>query len=120
MTEHVETLDRKAAYQIAMKNLECTWNNPWSLRGEYPDRFFHYGEDGRGLILSHGLVYISSECAEDIRAVDGSIRIGEGLFLEDPKFRYLNGKLPQEAIGDVIDFTSEVHNMIKKHGEQVS
>jgi len=120
MSEQAEVLDGKVAYQVAMKNLEATRSYPWPLPTEYPDRYFYYGEEGRGLILSHGLVYVSSTEAEDVRAVDGPIKIGTHLYLENPKFRSLHGELPQLAIGDIIDLTAQVKATIEAHRNQVS
>ncbi len=108
-----ELEERRAAYEQAMQNLRYTCAAPFT-QDQYPDRYFHYGEGGRGLILSHGLVYVSSEAAEEIRAVDGPIVVGKSLYLEDPKFRPLHGALPYDAMVDVIKFTRTVRDHARR------
>lgn len=103
----VNELEGRFAYDQAMQNLKPTWDRPFTPR-QYPGRYFHYGEDGRGLVLSHGLVYVSSDSAEEIRAIDGPIVIGKGLYLESPQFRILDGVLSPDAIVDVVSFTRQV------------
>lgn len=118
MVEFIETMDGKTAYKIAMENLKTTCYFPWFLAEDFPDRYFHYGEGGRGLILSHHLVYVSSECAEDIREVDGPPIKDSDNYLKKPKFKWLYGKLPSDAIKDVLEFTTEVKQKTQAHQQQ--
>lgn len=96
-----------------MENLEPTRSFPWYLKTDYPDRYFHYGDEGRGIILSHGLVYVSAESAEGIYAVEGPIVIDEHLHLDEAKFKNLDGELPEDVIQEIIVFTEEIGNKTK-------
>jgi hypothetical protein len=104
-----ETLRGNSAYQAAMDNLRATWSFPFTPE-EYPGRYFHYGEGGRGLILSGNLVYVSSEEAEDIRAIDGEIKIGTDLYLVNPHFKSIRGVIPPEVIDEVVAFSKQVRD----------
>jgi len=72
---------------------------------------FNYGEDGYGILLPHNLVYISSECAEDIRELvfDGQIKIDERGWLPDGvKWKSIDGKIPEIARNDILNIAHGV------------
>lgn len=109
MKEQVaEVMNGSQAYSVVMENLESTWNFPRELQASYPKKYFHHSEDGRGLVLPHNLVYVSSSATEEIRLVDGPIEINSELFLTEPKFKSVGGQIPEKAMKDVIRFTEEV------------
>jgi hypothetical protein len=108
-----ERMDGSKAYRVAMKNLESTWSYPGVLKELYPNRYFDY-ETGWGLVLPHGLVHISTETAEGIELANGAIETikDKPSFIAGKEFRYIDGKIPEEAIRSVIFFTETVKKNI--------
>ena len=108
-----EVLGGKEAYKIAHRNLQSTWSRFPELHRNFPNVSFYYNT-GFGLALPHGLIYISTESAEGIKALLGALKIGPDLELISRGFVGLDGVLPSHSIGVVLDFTEKVR--AKMHG----
>lgn len=109
MIHNTENITGSEAYRIAMDNLKSTWNKPAVLKNEFKDRYFFYGEEGRGLVMPGGLAYISSTYNEEIRKAVGEIEINTEFYVVRGEFKDINGILPDtEVIPELIAFTEMV------------
>lgn len=109
MIEMGKEVDGVTAYAIALKNLEITWSYPDILNQEYSDRYFHYGEEGRALVLPGELVYVSTTTDESIKKiVGGKIVFDTGLKMVTSKFEGIGGAIPSKSISEVLAFTDDL------------
>jgi|WetSurMetagenome_2_1015567.scaffolds.fasta_scaffold398450_2 hypothetical protein len=110
----------KIAYDEALIDLqEFRGSKEWNYTVKSALRF-NYGEGGSGILLPHNLAYISSEATEDIRRIifDGKLQIGENGWLPSGvKWGSINGRIPKEAIEDVLDVARGLRARIRS-GEQ--